>query len=203
MTPTRPILSARSADPAAPSGRGERDVAALVLAARAGDGAAWTQLVERFDPMLRHIGRSYRLSLADLDDVVQATWLRLFKQIAALREPAALPGWLATTMRRECLRALQGPVRDIVTDDPALGECTDARGPEDWLLAAELSAALERALATLPERQRNLMTLLASDTVSYQEIGRRLDMPVGSIGPVRARALARLEQNAELRCLAV
>lgn len=191
---TRPATG-RSPDP-------DQETVALVRAAGAGDDAAWTHLVERFDGTLRDIARSYRLAPADIDDVMQATWLRLFKHIERLREPACLAGWLATTTRRESLRCLQAPVREQLTDDPLLAERPDSEGPEDKLLAAERRAILARALATLPERHRQLMTLLAADpALDYQQISAMLAMPAGSIGPIRARSLTRLARNSALQAL--
>jgi len=139
----------------------EREVVAFVHSARAGDDIAWTRLVRRFDRMLRSIARSYRLGPSDVDDVVQATWLRLFKHIDQVRDPAAIAGWLAKTARREALRVLQAPVREHLTDDPYAGQPSMAETPESDLLDSELRAALARALASLPNRQRLPMTLLA------------------------------------------
>lgn len=179
--------------------RADADLAALVNAARAGDDAAWTRLVARFERKLREVTRCYRLSPADVDDVLQTTWLRLFSHMEQLREPAAVGGWLATTARRECLRLLQAPMREQLTDDPDLGDRRQQDGPETELLAAERRAVLLRALATLPERHRRLMTLLASDAApDYQHISQTLAMPIGSIGPIRARSLARLHRHPEL-----
>ena len=72
----------------------ERELVALVLAARAGDSSAWTKLLGRFDRTLRSIAGSCRLAPADVDDVVQATWLDLLRDIERVREPAGIAGWL-------------------------------------------------------------------------------------------------------------
>ena len=76
----------------------------LVLRARAGDRRAWDEIVERFAPLVWGICMRHRLSPADADDVGQSVWLGLLEHLQTLREPAALPGWIATTTRRECLR---------------------------------------------------------------------------------------------------
>lgn len=172
----------------------------LVAAARRGDDGAWTRLVTRFDRTLRNVARSYRLSPADVDDVVQVTWTRLYQHIDRVRDPNAIAGWLVTTTRREAMRLLQAHVREHLTDDPELGESADVDRPEAEVLAAEERVVLGRALATLPGRQRELMTLLASEPdVDYRHISATLAMPLGSIGPIRARGLARLERHPELR----
>ena len=199
LTATQAPARLQPARQPSPDRRSETDLVALVDAARAGDDAAWRCLVTRFERRLREVVRSYRLSAADVEDVLQTTWLRLFSHIAEIRDPAAVGGWLATTARRECLRLLQAPMREQLTDDPELGEEREQDGPETVLLAAERRAVLNRALATLPERHRRLMAMLASDeTPDYQHISQTLAMPIGSIGPIRARSLARLLRHPEL-----
>jgi RNA polymerase sigma factor (sigma-70 family) len=174
---------------------------ALVYAARRGDNVAWGRLVDRFDPMLRNVARSFRLGVSDVDDVVQETWVVLHKHIGGLREPAAIAGWLATTVRRQALRLLQAQTREQLVDDPDFG-ATDGQTPETVVLEAERHEAFMRAVETLPDRQRRVMTLLvAQPDLDYQQLGTLLEMPTGSIGPTRARGLARLERDAELRHL--
>jgi RNA polymerase sigma factor (sigma-70 family) len=176
------------------------DLTAIVHAAQSGDSVAWAQLVDRFDRMLRSVARTYRLAPQDVDDAVQATWCKLFEHIDSIRESAAVAGWLATTVRRESLRLLQRHVREHLTDvwELCVGACDEL--PETRVLAGEQREVLARALATLPERQRRLMTLLADEpSVRYEQIATTLGMPIGSIGPIRARSMARLQRHTELR----
>jgi RNA polymerase sigma factor (sigma-70 family) len=180
----------------------EHDLVVLVQGARAGDRDAWTRLVQRFDRKLRQIARSYRLMPADVDDVVQTTWLNLFEAIDRIREPAAIGGWLATTTRRHALRRRQTHVREELADDPQPGECPDDNQPEASLLQLERRTVLAQALAKLPDRHRRLLiVLLNQPTLGYREIGELLSMPTGSIGPIRARSLRRLARDASLRAL--
>ncbi len=72
----------------------------LVTRARNGDQQAWDALVERYAPLIWSICRRHRLAGADADDVGQGVWLQLAEQLDRVRDPAALPGWLATTTRR-------------------------------------------------------------------------------------------------------
>lgn len=179
---------------------GGRELCELVKAARAGDARAWDRLHARFNPMLRRVAYSYRLSSSDVDDAVQATWLRLLSHIDRLRDPAAVGGWLATTVRRECLRLLQRPLREHVTDDPRPGDSVDVfADPARDLLEAERGVVLARALDTLPDRQRDLMLLLLTEPkMDYHAVSARLGMPRGSIGPIRQRSIARLQCHEEL-----
>jgi RNA polymerase sigma factor (sigma-70 family) len=180
------------------------DPAVLILVARASDGdqGAWNELIERYAPLVWSICARYRLTSQDVEDIGQTVWLRLVEQIGNLREPAALPGWLATTTQRECLRLMrEGRKRDrfgLSADElEAAGQSVVI---EQEIIAAERDAAVRAAFAGLPRRCRQLLSMLISDPPhSYREISTVLEMPVGSIGPQRLRCLRRLRQSS---CLA-
>ena len=91
--------------------RDDSTVIALVARASDGDQDAWTEIVDRYAPLVWSICNRYQLSRPDINDVAQTVWLLLFEQLGNLRQPAALPGWLATTTHRECLRVLRAARR--------------------------------------------------------------------------------------------
>src|SRR3954469_16592978 len=95
---------------------GLEEVEQLVEAARAGDAAAWDALFDRYLPLVTAVIRRLRLSPSDADDVNQTVWLRLVEHLDTLREPQALPGWLATTARNEGLRLIKRRGRDVPVD---------------------------------------------------------------------------------------
>jgi RNA polymerase sigma factor (sigma-70 family) len=169
----------------------------LVRAAAQGDSGAWNELVERYSGLVWAVARAHRLSAADAADVAQTTWLRLVEHLERLKTPAAVGAWLATTARRECLHVLRQASRcqpSEAVPEPEAAERPDADTP---LLLAERDATLWRAFTRLPARDQALLRLLTADPrPSYDEIGLALDMPIGSIGPTRARALERLRREA-------
>ncbi|VVJ24858.1 putative RNA polymerase sigma factor [Amycolatopsis camponoti] len=170
-------------------------VIALVKQARDGDRQAWNQLVERYAPLVWSICRRYRLSPADIDDAGAAVWLRLVEGLRNLREPAALPGWLATVTRRECLRVLRERHSHTPIDDDRFVDESAAEADAE-LLRQERFAALRRAFAELPERCRRLLALLFTDPPPpYAEISEKLELPVGGIGPTRMRCIAALRHS--------
>ena len=179
--------------------RGERGTEALVAAAAAGEPQAWSQLIDRYAILIRSVCRSHRLSEADADDVAQLTWLRAVEHIGRLRDPDRFGAWVGTTARHECLRVLRGGKRTVPTADEIQGPLfAEHADPEETALAAERRAVVREALAALPPRQRTLLRLLHSeDAPSYEAIGFKLGMPVGSIGPTRGRALERLRREVE------
>jgi RNA polymerase sigma factor (sigma-70 family) len=177
----------------------------LVTRAATGDKRAWDALVERFIPLTWSICRSYRLCDADAEDVGQNVWLQLVDQLDKIREPAALPGWLATVTRRECLRVLgatRGPRAARCVTDAEIVADEQSETAEQLLLAAERHAALREALAYLPPGSRQLITMLIQDPpVPYAEISTRLGIPVGSIGPTRGRCLQQLRRHPAIAAL--
>ena len=171
------------------------DVAALVLAAAAGDQVAWDGIVERYHRLVWAVVRSYRLSASDAADVTQITWLRLVEHLGSIRDPARVGAWLATTARREALRLSRQRRTDLdrTTEVDLVVLPSDGPSVEDALLRDEADAALHRALRGLGDRCQQLLRALAcSPPAHYDEISQALGMPVGSIGPTRGRCLDRL-----------
>lgn len=172
-----------------------RDPAELVAAASMGDRDAWDALVERYTGLVWAVARGHRLSTADAAEVVQTTWLRLVEHLDRLREPERVGAWLCTTARRECLRTLRRNGRQIPLADiePAHEPARRARGPEDEAVDADRDQRLWAALERMPDPCRRLLRVLMADVApSYSEVSAALGMPVGSIGPRRARCLDRL-----------
>jgi RNA polymerase sigma factor (sigma-70 family) len=173
-------------------------LATLTQEAATGCEDAWRNLVARFDPMLRAIARGYRLDEADVSDVVQVTWMRAFRNLGRLDEPAAVAGWLAVTARREALRTLQRGVREFPSEDPAGSVVADDDTP-DAAVERERRDALRAAVRRLPDRQRDLLTAMLDHRCgSYEELSSTLVMPIGSIGPTRERAFERLRSDGAL-----
>lgn len=159
-----------------------------------GDQAAWDALVERFSSLLWSVARSHRLDTATSGDVVQTVWLKLVENLGRIREPAALPGWLSVTTRRECLRVLRHSQRARPTDTDDLVQVEADDDPIDTgMLVEERDRRLWDAFDRLGQRCRQLLRVLMADPApSYDEVSEALDMPIGSIGPTRGRCLAKL-----------
>lgn len=171
-------------------------IAQLVTSAAAGDQRAWNALVQQFGGMVWSVARAHRLGDADAADVSQATWLRLLEHLGKLKEPAAVGAWLATTARRECLRVLRENHRRVLYGDDAPEYESNDPSADHALLLSERDEALRRGFSRLrPSDQALLRLLMADPRPAYEEIAAALDMPIGSIGPTRQRALARLRRE--------
>jgi RNA polymerase sigma factor (sigma-70 family) len=180
-------------------------VTGLVIRAQNGDQRAWDALVDRYAPLVWSICRRYGLDRADAEDVGQTVWLRLVRQLDNLRDPAAIPGWLATTTRRECCQALRmaGGHRAVacLADAEDIPEGQSGALDQD-LLTAERHAALHEAFTSLsPTCQRVLALLIEDPPVPYAQISATLGIPVGSIGPLRRRCLDQLRRHPAIAAL--
>src|SRR4051794_30865661 len=131
---------------------------ALVAAAAGGDEAAWNDIVARFGPKLLRIARATGLSHYEAQDAVQETWVRLLRNVKALRDPEAVGGWLATTARNESFRQHRQTVRETPTE--ACEETCVSYDDLAEIIAAECRAELERALVWLSPRQRSMIAEL-------------------------------------------
>jgi RNA polymerase sigma factor (sigma-70 family) len=175
----------------------------LLTRAANGDEQAWDALVERHAPLVWSICRRHRLAAADADDVGQSVWLQLTAQLGKLRDPAALPGWLATTTRRECgrvLRAARRPQDAGYLQESIPDEQTGMA--EQELLVAERHVALREAFTRLPPCCQQLIAILIEDPpVPYAQISAKLGIPVGSIGPNRGRCLDKLRRDPAIAAL--
>lgn len=171
----------------------------IVADAIAGDRRAWNRLVHRYSAMVGRVARGYRLTEGDVEDVVQAVWMRCFESLGRIRDPRALPGWLKTTAQNEALRVANARHRSEPTDpidlERLLGDDADPDGT-GRLLRAEADQVVRDGLAELTPAHRQLLLMLHNDSrPSYRDIGRVLGMPTGSIGPTRARCIAKLRQT--------
>jgi len=155
--------------------------------------------VDRFAGLVWATARAHRLSRADAADVAQTTWLRLVENLDRIKDPERVGAWLATTARRECLRHIRLQSREFTTGEESVFDVPSEDHAEQRVLTRERNTALRRALARISERCQGLLRLLAApEALSYEEIAAALGMPIGAIGPTRARCLDQLRRTPEL-----
>jgi RNA polymerase sigma factor (sigma-70 family) len=186
-SPTTPLDSG----PGRPA-RAAGATTALLEAAGRGDQQAWEEVVRRYGGLVTATVRTFRLQEADAADAEQRTWLRLVQHHRRLHEPEHLGGWLATTASRECLGILraQRAVVDLADLDAVADEHGDV---EQQVVDADEAARLWNVVTLLPPRGRAVVRALFTDErTPYAEIARATGIPVGSLGPTRARVLRQL-----------
>jgi RNA polymerase sigma factor (sigma-70 family) len=171
-----------------------RDEVAAELLARIADRdpTAWEEILHRYSKLVAATVRSFRLSESDALDAVQMTWLRLAENPHRIK-PERLGGWLATTARRECLyilRQARTAAERIDMKSEIIAE--SSVGPEQHVVDADASRGLWKVVDELSPRQRNLLRTLFTEPRPYTDVSRSTGIPLGGIGPTRARALRQL-----------
>ena len=176
----------------------------LVQRCLSGDATAWQQLVERYARLVHGIAVRHGLSAPEAEDIGQDVFLALAQTLHAIEVAQRLPGWLATTARRLCWRAVQKRRREQPHDQADLVDSETLRplqplfnnmpSIDDLLAGWNRQEQLSLGLQRLSERCRTLLTLLflEADEPSYDAISLQLGIPKGSIGPTRTRCLQQL-----------
>ncbi len=173
-------------------------MAALLDRVSEGDQDAWRYLVEHHGPMVWGAARAYSMNRADAEDVCQVTWVLLAENLHKLRQPDALPAWLATTARREALRLVKARRRETPAGvDTLLLDVADvADGPENRAVRTAVLSRVAQAFAGLSQRCQQLLRVMAvAPDTSYNQIATALGMARGSIGPKRNRCLTALRRS--------
>ena len=186
----------------------DEDDAVLVARCRRGEAAGWEALVRRYQRLVYAIVRRAGFDEHAAADVFQTVFARLVAHLPRIAEPHRLQAWIVTTAKREMLLAKKrgqrtvsitrddaGSENDSTTDRGEYDVADDALLPDEVLEETQRLNGIRNALDRLDARCRELLLLLFRDDdekVPYDEIGRRLQMSVGSIGPTRARCLGKL-----------
>ncbi|MGV3614947.1 MAG: RNA polymerase sigma factor [Fimbriimonas sp.] len=182
----------------------DEDLDTLLARCRRHDAAAWSAVMRRYQGLVYSISRKYGLADDDAGDVFSRTFERLLKNLDKIESGAVLGRWLGVTAARESLRILRTNSRHRSADTDGLSledlVATEEAEAEREAIAADQALRAREAMANLPERCRGLLALLYSEEdLSYAEISSRSGVPVGAIGPTRARCLDKLRDLLEVR----
>lgn len=183
----------------------ERTDEELILACRRGEEAAWEELVRRYQRLVYAIPRRAGLDEEAAADVFQRTFTQLLNKLDVLEQPSRVGAWLVTTAKRDAWRMAQRarltmplptPGGDAEDDEPA-DLRDDAPLPQEMIEQLERQHVVRRALQSIDEMCRRLLTLLffQPEPPPYSEIAQTLRMSEGSIGPTRARCLQKLRKQ--------
>ncbi len=173
------------------------DDAALVARCMDGDDAAWAALVRRHGPCVWTVARRAGLSEHDAADVYQTVWRIAVESLPRLRDAERFPAWIARTAHFQAMRSL----RTLCSTRRALDRIAprefDDAIPDEEIARIEHRRLVAEAMGRIGERCAGLLRALYYDhpTPPYEEIAVRLSMRIGSIGPTRARCLARLRDE--------
>jgi RNA polymerase sigma-70 factor (ECF subfamily) len=164
----------------------------LVRRARAGDERAFTELVELNRRAVYRAAYAALGSAHDADDVAQETFVTAFQKLHSFRGEASLKTWLLSIAWRKALdrrRSLTRWLRMTVVhgrpddDGPELIErmASGERSQEESVSSDELRRTVQRLIGTLPRKLRDVLLLVGCEDYSYEQIGRMLGLPVGTV----------------------
>ena len=172
------------------------DDAALVGRCRAGDEAAWRELVDRFSRYVYAIAvQGFRLPQQEAEDIFQEVFARVYERLDSLREDEAVRPWIAQLTRRLCIDRLRTKARESDADIDELPELP----AEDDLTALEEAFDVHEAMAELPESCRQILDRFYARDESYRTIGDTLGLPAGTIASRISRCLDKLRDSFEGR----
>lgn len=170
--------------------------ARLVALCRAGDEAAWNELVERFSRYVYAIVvQAFRLPEADAEDVFQEVFTKVYEHLDRLRDDDAVKPWIAQLTRRCCIDRLRSGAREQPVDDETL----EPAGLDETLATLDEALAVHEALAALPDNCREILDRFFARDESYRTIGEALELPPGTIASRISRCLERLRAQYEGR----
>jgi RNA polymerase sigma factor (sigma-70 family) len=170
--------------------------AELLEALASGDRRAWGAFLDRYEGLIYSVPRRYGLSADDAEDVLQDVLVALLQGLSRLRDAQALPRWLTQTAYRLSRDRRARGKREVAVENAAFWDAQVDPMPEPsvWLAQLEAAAVVRTRIEALPPRCRELLSalFLEDPAPSYATLGRRLGLPVGSLGPTRQRCLDRL-----------
>ncbi len=159
-----------------------------------GDADAWETLIMRYRRLIYSIPMRFNLSTADAADVFQQVCLKLIEHLHQVKDENKISAWLVTTTTRQCLHVKSMKLKEAGSEDEFEEPADPAENLEEMQIVTEQQQTIRDSVDQLPERCRYLIEMLYFDTrsMSYEEISAKMDMPVASIGPTRARCLEKL-----------
>lgn len=175
----------------------------LIGACLQGDDQAWGALIDKYKNLVYSAPMKYRMTPEDAADIFQAVWLEAYKELPRLRSVGAFKGWLVTVSANKCYQWK----RKAATRGTSVGEDEAPEPADEKPLAREIQLTMERdqlmrdAIGTLPERCREMITMLffSDPPMAYGEVAGRLGLAEGSIGFIRGRCLKKLRAALEQR----
>jgi RNA polymerase sigma factor (sigma-70 family) len=152
-----------------------------------------------FNRMMASVARRYLRCQQDVEDAVQDAWMAFVRAADAIDRPAALAGWLTTTTARAALVIARRQSRCVPSELP-FEKALPVDDPDPVVLELEVTAVRD-AVARLTTPDRELISMLFDDELSYAEIEVRTGRSSGGIGPTRQRMMSKLRSDRSIRRL--
>jgi len=172
--------------------------AVLVRKAQQGDMDAFESLVRKYQQRVYALCRRLTGAHQSADDLAQETFIKAYYALGRFDAQWPLYPWLRRIALNSGLNYLKARKRERPLLEGTLGArrtpfSVPADGPEEQLERAEFEARFERAVASLPADQRSVFVLRFHESMSYEEISRTLDLPIGTVMSRLNRARQKLK----------
>jgi RNA polymerase sigma factor (sigma-70 family) len=168
-----------------------------------GNQQAWAAVVDKYKNLVYSAPLKYHMRPQDAADIFQEVWLDLYAELANLRKPGALGGWLISVAAHKCYQWKRRRLRE--SEHQAPGEDREPISQDllfpQWKEAAEQSQILRDTVAQLPDRCQRMVRMLffQEPPLPYAEVARQLGLAEGSIGFIRGKCLEKLRAGLERR----
>jgi RNA polymerase sigma factor (sigma-70 family) len=164
-----------------------------------GKESAWIALIEKYKNLIFSIPVRYGFAQEESADIFQAVCMDLLADLAHLRDPAALGGWLIQVTRNKCFQRKQAMVRSKVQEIGDLELPAPLAEPENLVFRVQQEQLLQNALNKLPVQCQELVKMLFFETPPrpYEQIAKQLRLARGSIGFIRRSCLDKLKEQLE------
>lgn len=172
----------------------DRDDQALVAAAADGDRDAFDEIVVRHSRAVYQVCYRFVSNHDDASDLAQETFVRAWKGLRTFKGQAALSTWLYRIAVNVCLNHVGARRPAVEPLDAERFVDSSAEPPGASLLREERAAAVQKAIARLPDKQRATLILRAYHEMSHQEIAEVLGSSVGAVKANFFHALANLKK---------
>jgi len=150
----------------------------LVVRCQTGDHEAYRELIERFGPRLRYFLRKLVPRADRADDLVQEVWIDVFRQLPKLEDAGAFTGWMYRIARGKAALEIR---RNGRIETPT-ADVTELAAPEEEPpFSADDAARIHVALDRIAAEQREVLVLRFVEDLSYEEIGRIVGCPLGTV----------------------
>lgn len=162
-------------------GPGDPDERELVRASAAGDQDAFAQLVERYRRLVLHVAFRSMGDMSLAEDVTQEAFIKVYRGLPKYRHEKPFIHWLRRVVgnavtdelrRRRPIVSLDGLEQAPAGDEEDPQEVTDQHGVQQ---------AVRAAITALPPRYREIITLQVFQELTYEEIARTLNLPLGTV----------------------
>ncbi|MEZ6003050.1 MAG: sigma-70 family RNA polymerase sigma factor [Planctomycetota bacterium] len=182
----------------------ERSDEELVQLTLAGDRSAFQVLVERHQHRIFRLARHYLRSNAEVEDMVQDTFLKAFSKLDTFQSNSSFFTWVYRIAKNTILDNLKrkgrSPVRAMEDPEDSLGRVAEGRSgrvpmPDARMMKSEITRVTRSVLETLPDIFREVLVLRELEGQSYQEIAETLEISIGTVESRIFRARAKFKDK--------